>query len=68
MSIKSRLARLEAKRPPEPFKPALTFMWFSEKDDAALAEMDAQAEAEGRMLWVIRIVEPPPRELRHAEY
>jgi hypothetical protein len=57
-AIKSRLARLEAHRPPEPVKPILTFMWFGEKDDAALAEMQIRAETEGRDLMVIRIVPP----------
>jgi IS4 transposase len=68
LSIKSRASRLEAKRPPEPLKPGLTFLWFGEKDDQALAEMQARAEAEDRTLMVIRIVEPAPREPRLAEH
>ena len=68
MSIKSRVNRLEAQRPPEPIKSDLTFMWFGEKDDPALAEIQARAEVEGRTLMVIRIVEPPPREPRYAEH
>jgi hypothetical protein len=49
-ALRNRLTRLEAQRPPEPVKPALTFMWFGEKDDPALAEMQARAEVEGRTL------------------
>jgi hypothetical protein len=60
-ALRNRLTRLEAQMPPEPFKSALTFMWFGEKDDPALAEMQVRAEAEGRHLMVIRIVEPLPR-------
>jgi hypothetical protein len=67
-AIKSRLARLEAQRPPEPVKPALVFTWYSEKDDAALAEMRTRAEDEGRILFVVQFVEPPPREACHAEH
>jgi len=63
-SLKPRVTRLEAKRPPEPCKPGLTFLWFGEKDNPALAEMQARAEAEDRTLMVIRIVGANPR---HAQ-
>jgi hypothetical protein len=67
-ALRNRLTRLEAQRPPESVKPALTFMWFGEKDDAELAEIKVRAEAENRPLMVIRIVEPSPRERPHAQH
>lgn len=52
---------------PQP-KPRLVEALELEERIAALAEMQVRAKAEGRHLVVIGIVEPPPRELRHAEY
>lgn len=57
-SVKARLTRLEAKMPPEPFKPWATFLWFSDADNDRLAEAEKTAEAEGRNIMVIRVVSP----------
>ena len=67
MSIKCRVTRLEANQPPETVKPGMTVLWFGEKDDPALAEMQVRAEAEDRTLMVIQIVGLSPEELRDAE-
>jgi hypothetical protein len=45
----------------------MTVLWFGEKDDPALAEMQVRAEAEDRTLMVIQIVGLSPEELRDAE-
>lgn len=58
MSVKARLARLEANCPPEPVKPWATFPWCSPADDAALEAAEKAAEAEGRNIMVIRLVSP----------
>lgn len=58
MSVKLRLARLEAKQPPDPFKPQPTFLWCSDADNAAIAEAEARAAAGGQELFVIRLVAP----------
>lgn len=57
-SVKSRIARLEAKLPPEPVKPWATFLWCSPADDAAQEAAEKAAEAEGRNIMVIRLVSP----------
>lgn len=58
MGVKLRLARLEAKKPPEPVKPWATFLWCSDADEADLEQAAKVAEAEGRNIMVIRLVSP----------
>jgi hypothetical protein len=58
MSVKSRLARIEANLSPEPVKSWATFLWCSDSYNAALAEAEKAAEAEGRDIKVIRLVSP----------
>ena len=58
MSVRSRLVRLEAMKPPEPVKPWATFLWSSDADNAALERAEQAAEAEGRNIMVIRLVSP----------
>ena len=64
--IGQRLTKLETVILPDPFKPALTFVWGSEADDAALEAMEQQAEAEDKRLIVIRLVAPAPPENTHV--
>ncbi len=58
MSVRSRLARLEAMMPPEPVKPWATFLWCSDADNFALKEAEKAAEAAGRNIMVVRLVSP----------
>lgn len=58
MSVKARLARLEANQAPEPVKAWVTFLWCTEADNAALEQAEKAAEAEGRNIMVIRLVAP----------
>lgn len=58
MSVKARLARLEATQAPEPVKARAPFLWCSEADNAALELAEKAAEAEGRNIMAIRLVAP----------
>lgn len=58
MSVKARLARLEANQPPEHVKPWATFLWCSEADNAALEQAERAAEEAGRNIMVVRLVAP----------
>jgi hypothetical protein len=58
MSVRSRLARLEAMMPTDPFKPWATFLWCSDADNLALKEAEKAAEAAGLNIMVIRLVSP----------
>lgn len=56
--LKQRLAKVEASRTVKQFKPALSFIWASPDDDAALEAAAAKAEAEGRLIFVHSIYPP----------
>lgn len=58
MSVRSRLARLEANLTPEPVNSWVTFLWCSDADNSALEEAEKAAEAAGRNIMVIRLVSP----------
>lgn len=57
----ARLAKLEAQRPSQAIQRWEQFIWRSPADDAALAEMERRAEAEGFGLIIRRLIDPPPR-------
>ena len=56
--LKQRLAKVEVSRAARQFKPALSFIWASPDDDAALEAAHRQAEAEDRILFVCSIYPP----------
>lgn len=57
----ARLAKLEALRPSQAPQRWARFIWRSPADDAALADMERKAEAEGFNLIVRRILDPQAR-------
>lgn len=60
MTIKSRLARLEAEALPAAMLIWQRFIWARPKDDEALKAASAAAQAAGRGLMVVRCVAPSP--------
>lgn len=58
MSVKARLARLEANLPPDPSARQVVFLWASDADNPAMAAAEARANAEGREFMLIKLVAP----------
>jgi hypothetical protein len=58
-NLTGRLNKLENDQPPQSYNGAMKFIWDGPGDDAALAEAEAQAEAENKLLIVRTIVSPP---------
>lgn len=58
MSAKGkRITRLEAARP-NPERQTLTMLWGSSADDAAAADLQRRADAEGKDVMIIKLVGP----------
>lgn len=67
-NIKNRVERLEEHHAAHTVKPGLAFTWWSPADDDGLEAARRQAEAEGRILIVARIVDTPACEEHHGEH
>jgi hypothetical protein len=56
--IIGRLEKLEQRQPANSYNGADRFIWNGPKDDAAMAEAERAADANGKLLIVRRIVDP----------